>query len=319
MNAFELALFLIVIGYANAAHSNETSLVDTANARSKRSLYYRNDNQMNRHDQIRRLRLARNPVFGRFGRFADLFGLWGGGFNDYPDYYDSYGDYTNQRRIRPTPRPKPPKPERYSVPARKNSQHVGIKLSSRLNAYPLTPKSNTSLTGINKLSQLLNQINSANSTKSKEEPSVTNTDTVTSTKKSSLNGSDLKKVKTPAHLIQMRFPTIDRLASRIVSSMDSSASTSTPSARRYTMNYSPSALSSSLWSSSLVAPNSYAELASMGVRQPSNRLNQIKLKESAKASALTNLKKLKTPSTSLADKKFPKIEKLASRIVSHFI
>jgi len=328
-----LAFFLVEISHGIetldkiSEESNILNLNKTLNEqdmlkinRSKRSLYYRNDNLLAKQDRLRRLRLARNPVFGMFGRysraFTDILGLGSpynyGGFRRYPDYddyygydtYDAYGPYgydyyenshKNYYRKPKKPIPNRPKLSQNQLRPTKENHHVGIKLSNRLKEFKNSVKSNISIdknipnSDVNKLSSLLNQIDPSNSSSIIRKDSSVNK----SNEKTPIS-NNLKKVKIPSHLVEMKFPSIEKLASRIVSSLD--GSTSSESKKKLVTTTSPSKTYKSYNTNS----------------------NMLKFQTSTRASISNGLKKEKI-SSSLVEKKFPKIDKLASRIVSHFI
>jgi len=293
-------------------------------SRSRRALYYRNDLESMRNDHRRRLWLARNPVFGDFGRYSRIFGnIFGTGnyqrsprrFNndyyngyadnyDYPSnsdyYYDDYYNYGPSRR---------PSAKKNMDGPKKNKKFVGVKLSNKFPSNDLNDDAmygfNTTLSNghASKLSSILNKIKFGNATSNTKESEKLNSNSLFRSKQKT-NLNDLKKLRTSSHLIEMKFPKLDSLALKIASSMETSApasSTSTSTSTSTKKTFLANALKTSTKNYFSSTP---ASTTTRSLRKAST---------------------VKTPSFKLAnttpanERKFIKVDKLASRIVSHFI
>ena len=302
--------------------SNHVDLsdIERVKSRSKRAMYYRNDPESMRNDMRRRLWLARNPIFGNFGRysrmFRNIFGIgnqpmpshfnndyysdYSDNYYDYPSYSNSY-DYYNYGSSR-----RPSSKNGHGGAAKKGKKYVGVKLS---NKYPSDDLSDDSFYGSNltiakdrtsKLSSILNKIRFGNETSSskKSEP-LSNSIART---KQTLN--DLKKQRTSSYLVERKFPDIDKLALKIASNMESSGASTTTK-------------KSFLSEPKTTTKDYFLALSTQRTTtRNSKKTNVVEKKESQPTKSPITIKSGQTSSN---EKKFNKVDKLASRIVSHFI
>ena len=266
------------------------------------------------------MRLARNPVFGDFGRysrmFSDVFGFGRPyqGFNkpydyyNYPDYYDySFrGGRTNDYYDTPDDsgydydlNNRPGVKSKINGYNKKNQKYVGVKLSNKVEGGGGADHGHNS-TAVPKYKAILNQIKYGNV--SMKRPDVETSRGVDAFGSKKTSGSTLKKLKTPSHLVAMKFPKIEKLAAKIASSLDDS----------YVENVTKKNLFLVPSTTTTSAPTTTTTTATRAISKVASLAALLN-------GSLKSSLSLKNSKLSTSERKFPKIDRLASRIVSHFV